>query len=226
MKAIALLSGGLDSVVSCYKAVCEDIDIIRCLFFDYGQKALEAEKKAAVFFSDAWDSKLEVIDLPFLKNITGTSLVNSTQTPQMTFRQLENDESTQQSMLSVWVPNRNGLFINIAASYCDSLHAERIIVGFNQEEAATFPDNTKSFLHGINSSLEFSTLENVKVIAPYIDCDKTEIVRQALDLGVPVRKIWSCYHSFEKMCGSCESCIRFKRALDINSVTYSGWFLI
>ena len=80
-------------------------------------------------------------------------------------------------MKNVWVPNRNGLFINIAAAYADSYEFDYIIIGANKEEAKTFSDNSKQFIKDINSSLKTSTNHDVKVLAPLINLDKNEIIK-------------------------------------------------
>ena len=43
---------------------------------------------------------------------------------------------------SVWVPGRNIVFTAIANSFAESYGARIIIVGWDLEEAATFPDNS------------------------------------------------------------------------------------
>ena len=63
---------------------------------------------------------------------------------------LKTDELDEMSKIgesakNVWVPNRNGAFINIAASFCDAYEADYIVIGFNAEEAVTFPDNSTDF---------------------------------------------------------------------------------
>src|SRR5204862_304097 len=59
---------------------------------------------------------------------------------------------------AVWVPNRNGILVNIAAGFAESLGAASVVVGFNREEAETFPDNTLDFAAAATAALGFSTL--------------------------------------------------------------------
>ena len=224
-KSISLLSGGLDSVVSTFKA-SEEFDLKLCLFFDYGQKAFNNELRAARFYSDILGVKLEVISLEFLKKITGTALVNEQLPPHMSMESLEDPEFVRQSALAVWVPNRNGLFINIAACYCDSMDISTIITGFNFEEASTFSDNSIEFITSVNKSLNYSTSNSCKVISPFSENSKTEIVREALRLNIDLSNIFSCYNNEEKQCGACESCVRLKKALSENNIDFSDWFLI
>jgi len=212
-KAIILLSGGLDSVAS-LGAARNELDVCLALTFDYGQrtakKEIEAGKNIAVYYN----IEHKVIKLDWLKEITNTSLVNTAQNlPQLDAQQLDNLEAAEKSAKNVWVPNRNGVFINIAASYADSMDIKYIIFGANREEAATFPDNSEEFIEKINRSLAFSTLVKAEVVAPLAACDKKQIVKSGVENKIPFNLIRSCYTDNDLHCGRCESCLRLKRAL-------------
>lgn len=212
-KAIILLSGGLDSVVSIACAKEQGIDFSLALTFDYGQKSFEKEKQASEKIADFYGIKHSCINLDWLKQICGSSLVSEAEVPHVDVEKLDDTNVTKNSMKSVWIPNRNGLFINIAAAYADSFAYDYIVIGANKEEAQTFSDNSKKFIRDINTALETSTNYDVKVIAPLIDSDKNEIVKKAVELKVPLELINSCYNNTKKHCGECESCNRLKRAL-------------
>lgn len=215
VKSIVLLSGGLDSTVALKKSV-DTSDVVLCLTFDYGQRAALKEANAAAEMSSLYGIKHELIELPWLKEITKTALVcKDEKIPELSADELDGaGGKTTESAKSVWVPNRNGVFINIAASFCEALGAELIITGFNMEEAATFPDNSPEFIEAINSSLGYSTLSKVKLLSPTSSLNKEEIVRLAMKINAPLELLWSCYEGGDKMCGSCESCMRLKRALE------------
>lgn len=211
-RAVILLSGGLDSVVS-LAIKAKEMDICLALIFDYGQKSFQNEYNAAKKISEFYNIEIKQIQLDFLKDITNTSLVSNEEIPILSQENLNDTEVTKSSMKNVWVPNRNGLFLNIAASYADSYELDYIIIGANKEEAATFSDNSKQFINSINTALKTSTNYNVQVIAPLIDLNKNEIIKRAIELNVPLNLIYSCYKSSKKHCGECESCNRLKRAL-------------
>lgn len=207
---IVLLSGGLDSVVNLHCAKLEG-EVVKALTFDYGQRARLQEIKASRYFCNKLNIPHEVIDLPFLKNLTQTSLVNTDATvPQL--NNLDDMTEARGTARLVWVPNRNGLFINIAACFAESLDAEFVIPGFNKEEAATFPDNSPAFITAASSVLSLSTLSQVKVACFTTGFDKTEMMKKAKELGVELKHVWSCYLAAEKPCGQCESCQRSDRA--------------
>lgn len=214
-KAIILLSGGLDSAVS-LATKAKELNIELALIFNYGQKAFEKEYNASKKLADFYNIELKLINLDFLKEITNTSLVANKDVPTLTLENLNEINITQNTMKNVWVPNRNALFINIAASFADSYQFDYIIIGANKEEAETFTDNSKQFIENINTALKTSTNYEVKVLAPLIDLNKQEIVQKAIELEVPLNSINSCYQNTENHCGCCESCNRLKRALQNN----------
>ncbi len=212
-RSVILLSGGLDSVVSlaCTK---ETLNIDLALTFDYGQRSAAQEIEAAQKISDFFNINHKTINLDWLNKITNTALVNQAESlPDLGLNNLDNKEKTGSSAQKVWVPNRNGLFLNIAACFADSFSYTHIVFGANKEEATTFPDNSAEFVDKINDSLDCSTLAKPKVVAPLVKYSKVDIVKLAVEHKAPLGLIRSCYTSDEKHCGQCESCLRLIRAL-------------
>lgn len=194
--AIILLSGGLDSLVSLELAL-QKYNIILALHFDYGQIPFLQEKNACVNICKYYNILLKIIKLEFLEEITQQSIQTT-------------DNSNP---LSYWVPNRNGLFINIGASYAESLDADFVIIGANAQEAVAFKDNSSDFIDRLNEVLKYSTQNELKVLAPLIKMNKAETIKKALELNTPLHLIWSCYQNGEKHCGICPSCKLLKQGL-------------
>jgi len=188
-KAIILLSGGLDSVAS-LSVAREKYDVSLALTFDYGQQAFKQEKTAAGKIAGYYNIEHKIIKLDWLEELFSDS--------------------------SGWIPNRNALFINIAAAFADTGNSpyKYIIIGANKEEAGTFTDNSAEFIKAVNKSLKHSTNSKIQVLAPMIDKDKSEIIRAALKFSAPVRYMYSCYSGTDRHCSECESCIRLKRAIE------------
>ena len=208
-KSIILLSGGLDSLVSLGIAK-EEFNISLALTFNYGQNSAIKEIQASEKIADYYKIDHKTIELPFLKELTHNAFVGGkTELP-------TNNFGTKESAKAVWVPNRNGLFLNIAASYSDAHKFSHIIFGANKSEGKTFPDNTREFVDGINESFKYSTLCGVKVVAPLIDYDKIDIVKVALKQNIPLELVYSCYSGSDKNCGECESCNHLKKSLEAN----------
>lgn len=214
MKSIILLSGGLDSLVS-LGLKKEELNISLALTFDYGQKAVKKEIAASEKICKYYGIELKVIKLDWLKDITQTALVSENDVP--SGKELED---SSMSAKSVWVPNRNGLFLNIAASFADSFGYDCILIGANKEEGQTFPDNTMEFVEAVNKELLYSTMKQPKIIAPLINYTKNDIVMLALKNNIPLDLTMSCYQEGEGHCGICESCTRLKNALEANHDTH------
>lgn len=207
-----LLSGGLDSVVNLCLAHQKG-EVLMGLTFDYGQQASLREIEASRNVCRRYGIPHQVILLQWMQKMASSLTRGDGQVPLLSEEDLSNPSILQESARSVWVPNRNGAFINIAASLAEAMRADLIVTGFNREEAVTFPDNSREFLSAINMSLEYSTLSKVRVTSYTIDMDKKEILEAGLQHRAPLEEVWSCYLGGEKMCGKCESCMRLKQAV-------------
>ena len=209
-KAISVLSGGLDCCVAT-SAFTKDWEI-HAITFNYGQKAFRRELQAAKEICEKMNWSHEVIDLPWLAKISTSSLNTSEDIPEVNVEDLDDLKKSSKTASSVWVPARNMVFTSIAVSYAESINAEAIIVGWDKEEAATFPDNSKEFLNTFNELIDVGSPENIKIEAPAIDLTKEEIVKLGIEVGAPMELSYSCYKGEDKHCGVCESCMRRKRA--------------
>ncbi len=215
LSSIVLLSGGLDSAANL--AICADQgEAILAITCAYGQRAERNEIRAAARLAQYYGISQQVIDLRWLGALGGSSLTDSSQSvPKLQTQELDNLKITQDTAKSVWVPNRNGLMINVAAAFADKLKAQRVVVGFNREEATTFPDNSEAFLERSTQALSFSTANQVKLFSYTTQLDKREIVARLKSLSrpFPFDLVWSCYYGGETACGTCESCQRYARAV-------------
>jgi len=205
MKGVAILSGGLDSTVS-LAAATRQMDVVLALTFDYGQRAAKRERAASAKIAKHYRVPHKVVAIPWLAELTGTALVNRRAT-------LPLNEMSVRSAKAVWVPNRNGVFIEIAAAHAESLGARRLITGFNKEEAVTFPDNSPAYVSAINYALSYSTANGVRVVSFTGNLEKKGIVNLGRRLNAPLKDIWPCYEGGKRWCGECESCLRSLRAL-------------
>ncbi|MCQ2971207.1 7-cyano-7-deazaguanine synthase [Methanobrevibacter gottschalkii] len=209
-KAISIFSGGLDCTVA--TSVFSKSHKIHAITFNYGQKAFKRELKASKEICKKMDWTHEVIDLPWLANISNSSLNTNEKIPELSAEDLDNLKISQESASSVWVPARNTVFTSIALSYAESIGASSIIVGWNGEEGATFPDNSKGYMKKFNELIKEGSPENIRIEAPLIDLDKEEIVKLGVEYDAPMELSYSCYKGKKKQCGICESCMRRKRA--------------
>jgi 7-cyano-7-deazaguanine synthase len=202
LKSIVLASGGLDSLVSLARAVRER-DVRLVLFFDYGQRARASERVSAMSAATYYGLPFGDVDVRWLEALSPRGMRSGSEG--------EDDLSTLEQ---VWIPNRNGVFINIAAAYAESYACDTVVTGFNREEAEEFPDNSRDYVDRANLALALSTRNRVRVESFTIDLDKRAIVRLGLELKAPLSIVWSCYRSGERMCGRCASCARLRAAID------------
>jgi 7-cyano-7-deazaguanine synthase len=205
--AVALLSGGLDSGVAAALHLAAGNPLVRCVCFDYGQRAAAREVAAARALAARWHVGCDVVALPWLAALaaqSGSLLVASGALPAGTAARPGDAHSAR----AVWVPARNAGFVAIGAAFAETLGATCVVAGFNREEAATFPDNSAAFLAAGTSFLAHGTRTGVVVVSPTIAMDKAELVATARRLGFAASDFWSCYEGGEQPCGRCESCLR------------------
>ncbi|ASJ15783.1 7-cyano-7-deazaguanine synthase [Thermococcus chitonophagus] len=220
-RAVVLFSGGLDSTACLYWAKRNYEEVIM-LTVNYGSNEERVTNKVAEFFSKELNVPLKIIRLDFLEEfskLAGTTLVGG-ETPKVTAEELENIERAKETAKAVWVPARNLVLISVAASLLDAMGGGDIVVGFNAEEGATFPDNTQDFVERINKALELATINPVRVVAPLINLDKKGIAKLLKELDAKYEYSNSCYmpQGFTEdgkpiHCGQCESCVRRHRGL-------------
>ena len=214
MRAVALLSGGLDSTVAAALARADGGMLVAALFVDYGQRAAAAERAAAHAVAAALAMPLRTTTLDLYEGLadrSGALLARDRAMPQPPTAALEGPDADARAA-AVWVPNRNGVLVNLAAAVAEALEAEAVVVGFNAEEAATFPDNGPRFLDSLNACLADSTRSRVRVVSPTLSLSKAQLYAEGERIGAPIALSWSCYEAGPAPCGVCESCRRRHRA--------------
>ncbi len=207
--ALVLLSGGLDSTVALAMAASRGPRPVAALFVDYGQHAARREASAARRIASRYGCAFLRVALPWIARESSSRLVAGKGAPPSWRRSRLGDPAPR----DVWVENRNGILIAVAALFAAERGCGTVIAGFNREEARAFPDNSEAFLRRTNGALELGLRARVRAASPTIRLTKREIALAGIELGVPWRLIWSCYRGGRSMCGSCESCLRLRRAV-------------
>lgn len=211
-RALALLSGGLDSGVAAAEHVARGGRVEVALTFDYGQRALARECEAAQRLARRFGAAWQCIELPWLADAaqrSGTALVRTDRAlPEGTVER----PGDAGSAAAVWVPARNAVFVAIGAALAEARGLDTVLAGFNREEAATFPDNSEAFVAAACAFLRHGTRTGVTVTSPTLPWDKRELVARARALGFVAADFWSCYEGGPSPCGRCESCLRSRRA--------------
>lgn len=198
-KAVCIISGGMDSAVSAYKAKEEGYEIIG-VHFNYGQRTQNKELECFKKISNLLNAKEYVIDLDFFKQIGASALVDkSIDVP---------TEGIKPGVPVTYVPFRNGIFLSIAAAIAEKEGAEAIYIGVVEEDSSGYPDCTEEFIKSMQNSINLGTKKETKIVikTPLIHLKKEDIVKEAVKLSVPLEHTWSCYQNEEKACGVCDSC--------------------
>jgi 7-cyano-7-deazaguanine synthase len=212
LRSLVLLSGGLDSVVN-LKCAADTGAAVGAITFDYGQAAAKNEIEAAAECARRVGVPHEVVELGDYWGMLPGPMRGSGRIAK--HRDLDGVDA-RRMLREAWVPNRNGVFVNIGAAFAEFRGADAVVMGLNREEAEVFPDNSEDFLDLVNKALEVSTLSAVRVVSFTTRLSKREIVRLALENAAPLDAVYSCYEKSDDqvMCGECQSCVRLKRALD------------
>ena len=207
---MCVCSGGIDSTVAATIASREGYKLY-VLHVSYGQRAelreREAVKRISAYLGAA-DLKFTTIDM--IKELRGSALTDYRKVvPAGEEVKLDKNETPP-----TWVPCRNLVLLSLASAYAEVISADSIFVGFNAEEAKSYPDNSKEFVERYNVVLEkavasFSTPPEVR--APLVDLLKPEIIKKGMEVGAPLKFTYSCYLGGEKHCGLCESCQHRRR---------------
>lgn len=198
MRAVVILSGGMDSTTLAYDLVNKKYEVF-ALSFDYGQKHRKELVKAMVTATNL-GIRHEVIDLSYLSKFLKSSLTDSTQ-------QVPEGHYADDNMKSTVVPNRNMIMLSIAIGYAITVGADTVAYGAHAGDHAIYPDCRPQFVWEMQKVADICHFTPVKLYAPYLSIHKGEIAILGKMLKVPYENTWTCYVGGEKPCGRCGSCV-------------------
>ena len=129
-------------------------------------------------------------------------------------------EQSSTSLVSTYVPFRNGLFLSSAASMALSLECSVLYYGAHHDDWAgnAYPDCSLDFVNAMNEAIVLGTGGELHMEAPFVQWSKADIVKKGLELNVPYELTWSCYEGGDKPCGVCATCIDRARAFELNGI--------
>ena len=195
MKAVILLSGGLDSSTVLYQARADGYQCY-AISFDYHQRHRRELQSAMSVAQSLGVVEHQLITFD-LRSWGGSALTdNSIPVPQN--RPLD---QMSESIPITYVPARNSIFLSFALAYAETIGAERVYIGVNALD----------YIHAMQEVFRLGTKQGregkeIDIVAPLINLTKTQIIRLGNRLGVPWELTWSCYIGEQHPCGVCDSC--------------------
>jgi len=199
-KAVCVMSGGMDSTLSAYMMQKDGYEII-AVHFNYDQ--LTQSKELDCFHKICDDLKVKekyVLDLDFFKQLGASALTDkSIEVP---------TAGIEEGVPVTYVPFRNGIFLSMSAAIAEKEGAEIISIGVVEEDSSGYPDCRESYIKSMQESINLGTKDetHITISMPLVSLKKSQIVKKALDLDVPLSFTWSCYKNENEACGICDSC--------------------
>lgn len=204
MKAVVLLSGGLDSYTAGAIARADGYELY-ALTIRYGQvheQELAASRAVARDLGVVRHIELDVN----LAAFGGSALVGDGEIPKD--RDIEQDE-----IPSTYVPARNTIFLSLALAWAEVVGADAIVLGVNALDYSGYPDCRPAYLEAFERLASLATRAGVegrplRVFAPLLHLTKAEIIRRGLAFGLSYGLTHSCYDPVPSgaPCGHCDSC--------------------
>lgn len=203
-----MVSGGVDSSTLCYKAVREGYEVFP-LTFIYGQKH-EKEIRSSESICRGLGLVPNIIDLSSVRTLFGSSALTDRD---VEIPRVSATAGNYETLSATVVPNRNAIFLSLSVAYSQSIGCDTVFYGAHHSDRGVYPDCRLEFVSTFEKAEKLATdNERLTIVAPFIDMDKSGIVRLGASLGVPFEDTWSCYVGSRKHCGTCSSCRERKRA--------------
>jgi len=207
-KAVVIVSGGVDSTTLLYKTLKDRIEPYVLTFF-YGQRH-RRELDSAENICNALAVPHRIIDLSDMNGLlSGSALTDAT----VDVPDVPETAEHFDTLKSTIVPNRNAIFLSVAVGYAVSLKADHVFFGAHFSDRGVYPDCRKEFVEAFQTSERLATDNpSLMVEAPFVDMEKSGIVKLGVELGVPFGETWTCYKGGALHCGLCSACRERKRA--------------
>ena len=201
MKAVCLLSGGMDSSTLAYMAKSRGYEIL-ALHLNYGQRTERKEQKCAKKIASLLNAEAFVeINLDYFTKFGASSLTDDKIA-------VEEFDPGREQMPNTYVPFRNANLLSIATSFAEAKGADALFIGVQSLDYSGYPDCRPQFIEAFQRVIDLGTKDTTRItlFTPFITMTKTDILNEGIRLGVPYEYTWSCYINEEKACGTCGSC--------------------
>jgi len=212
-KAVAIVSGGLDSVTLAYLLHTQSYRL-HLLSFDYGQRH-KKELHFAKMCAQQLKAEFDVIDLSGIAHfLKGSALTDAIPVPEGHY--------AAENMAITVVPNRNAMMLSIAFAVAVAEQAQLVAMGVHSGDHFIYPDCRPSFVAAFDTMQKYAVAgfghPDLRLEAPFLHLEKYQIVKLGSSLGVPYVDTWSCYKGENQHCGCCGTCVERKHAFRDASV--------
>jgi len=215
LKAVCLLSGGLDSATCLAYALKEGYECY-ALSFDYGQRH-RVELNAAARLAANLGAAKHIVVRAGLGDFGGSALTGDIAVPKG-----RSPGEMGQGIPVTYVPARNTVFLSLALAWAEVLGAADVFIGVNAIDYSGYPDCRPEYIQAFEHMANLATKAGVegrtkfRIHAPLIRLSKADIVTLAASLGVPFGLTQSCYDPAPdgKACGACDSCLLRRKGFE------------
>lgn len=215
MKAVAIVSGGLDSTVLAYQLNALQLEL-NILSFDYGQKHVKELEMAAQTARDL-KATHEIVSLQNITRLISNSALTNPEA------EVPEGHYAAANMAATVVPNRNAIMLSIAFGWAVNIQADLVAIGVHSGDHPIYPDCRPNFIKMFDLMEDFATegyaRGGLHLLAPFVSITKADIVRLGGKLEVPFEKTWSCYQGGKVHCGRCGTCVERKEAFRLAEVS-------
>ena len=211
--AVAIVSGGMDSVTLAY-LLHDQGYALHLLSFDYGQR----HKKELAFAAQcaaALGARHDVVDLSNITGfLSGSALTDDIDVP-------EGHYAADNMKLTV-VPNRNAMMLTVAYAVAVAEQADVVATGVHAGDHHIYPDCRPDFVRTFDAmqrvAVEGFGKPDLHLYAPFVEIGKHDIVTIGHGLDVPYAATWSCYKGGDVHCGNCGTCVERREAFKLAGV--------
>jgi 7-cyano-7-deazaguanine synthase len=202
MRAVCLVSGGLDSCVAAAEAYAKGLSLA-FLHVNYGQRTEQREQRAFESIANYYGVvERLLVDLDYLGQIGGSALTDRSVA-------IPRGDLERTGVPVSYVPFRNGNLLSIAVSWAETLPAEYVYLGAVEEDSSGYPDCREEFFRAFDRLIAVGTHPEttIEIATPLLHLTKSEIILRGVELEAPLEMTWSCYRSGDVACGRCDSCL-------------------
>ena len=198
---VAIVSGGMDSVTLIHHLVKNDHLTPAIISFSYGQKHTREIECAKFNARDLNCNEHHIVDLTDLNYLFSSSALVSDKVSIPNIKDVKGNPQPP-----TYVPNRNMIFLSLAAAYAENIGVSSIYYGAQSHDLYGYWDTTSMFLERLNSVYSLNRSSAIQIKAPFVNYTKADILRLGMKINVDYSRTWSCYTGKIKACGNCPTC--------------------